>query len=253
MTRNEIDAVVVLLDPVPETLARARILTQRVVPVEDVTPRVLLDVVEGSPITPGPLPSLLLDGAAGPSLAWANSVREGGGAVVALVTADRRPLMASAFRGAGRTAAWAAWPSSRTDAVALAKEWAARTARPADWRRVVARREDGRVVVSMPPAAVPGGPLSFAGGARLRERTPGVFEAPESSPDGAALTILAGDRVLATVPLPPAGDPEYAFPAGLPSSGLAPAPARLDRLRAPWAALSALAWAAALFLRRRAA
>jgi von Willebrand factor type A domain len=249
--------IVLLLDPAPETEARVRLLLPNTVvsiPADGWTPRVLLDALELGSWERGPFESVRPGGGAGPHLAWKNRVREGREALVALRTAPGEPVMATAFRGAGRTAAWAAWPVEAADAAALTKEWAERVARPVGWKRISARREDGRVLVSMPPAAVPEAPLALAdGGGVLRERTPGVFEVPDPGPASGSLKILQGTQIFGTVALPAAGDPEYAFPAGLPAA--APddeAPSRA-RLRAPWAALSAAAWAAGLLLRRRGA
>jgi von Willebrand factor type A domain len=231
----------------------ASLVTVTVIRVENMTPRVLLEAVESESFHWEGTSTVLPDGRPGPAVLWWNAVREGQGALVEVKTREGKPLMATAFRGAGRSAAWAAWPALATldEEAARIRDWAGKTARPAEWRRITARREADAVTVSMPPASVPEGPLTLRGGAGLRERTPGVFEVPAAGGGGESLEILEAGRPFATVALPPAGDPEYAFPAGLPA-GEAGAPlGRGGRLRAPWAALSAVAWAAGLLLRRR--
>lgn len=261
MLRKKIESIVVWLDPAAESMPRAHAMaTARVVDAGGVAPRVLLEVVEDRVLTPGPLESVRPGGAAGPAIAWWNTVREGSGAQVALATQEKRPLMATAFRGAGQTAAWAAWPVEKSAAATLARGWANVVARPADWKRLSVRREGARLVVTMPAESVPQRPLRVlsSGGSGdpmpLHELTPGVFEVPAAACPGDALTLFDGEAVFALAPIPPAGDPEYAFPPGLPSAAGPPAsPAPARRLRAPWAALSALAWAGGMLLRRRAA
>jgi hypothetical protein len=205
---------------------------------------------------PGLAETRLPDGSPGPDVGWRNRVREGKDASVHLKTLDGAPLMASAFRGVGRTAAWAAFPVSEAQAVAMVREWAARTARPAAWNRIAARRDGNRILVAMPPGEVPDARLTlrFAGlpDIGLAERTPGVFEADRSSNPGGDAAILAGDQVLAAVLVPSAGDPEYAWPAVLPPGGPPTPPAGpSERHRALWAALAAAAWAGALLARSR--
>jgi hypothetical protein len=252
------DAVVVLLDPAGETRARAEaIATGPVVAVTEVGPRLLLDAVAPEAFAAGPAESVLPDGRPGPRVAWKNRVRATGGALVALRGADQAPLAATAFRGAGRAAASAAWPAQEDAALALAREWTAATARPAEWRKIAVRREGGWLVVTLPPEGVPAGPLRARGDGgvarELAERTPGVFELPADAAPGPHLTILDGDRILAAVAAPPAGDPEYAEEPWLPPAGPPAAPGRAARTRAPWAVLAALSWAAAVLVRRRAA
>jgi hypothetical protein len=164
--------------------------------------------------------------------------------------------MAQAFRGIGRTAAWAAWPVEPAHASKLVREWVEKTARPAAIGRVRIRRERDRLVLAIPPEKVPPAGLrarleSAGPEVALEETAPGVFELRD--PRGAleVVTLLDRDRVFAVVPVPPSGDPEYAYPALLPQGVSPPEGAASARLRAPWAILAALAWAAALFLRRR--
>jgi hypothetical protein len=111
------------------------------------------------------------------------------------------------------------------------------------------------LVIALPAESVPAGPLrarSAPSGvtAPLRERTAGTFEFSAAEAPGPFLTVLDGDRTVATLPVPPPGDPEYAWPADLSATPVEPPPPA-ERLRAPWALLSAAAWAAALLLRRR--
>jgi Mg-chelatase subunit ChlD len=261
LLRKKIDSIVVWLDPAPESMPRAHAMaTARVVEAGAIAPRVLLEVFEDRVFTPGPLESVRPGGASGPAIAWWNTVRAGAGAQVALTTKDERPLMATAFRGVGQTAAWAAWPVEKQVAAKLAGGWVKVVARPADWKRLSVRRDGARLLVSMPPASAPPRPLRVLSSGRtgdpapLHELTPGVFEVPAAACPGDSLAIFEGDAVFALAPIPPAGDPEYAFPPGLPpGAGLQPSPAFAGRLRAPWAALAALAWAAGMLLRRRAA
>src|SRR4029077_17951657 len=123
-----------------ETSAKASALASKaVIKVTDLGPRILVDTLEGAAIVPGPVASALPDGSPGPLMAWRNRVRANEGAVVDLLTPERQPLLASACRGAGRTAAWAAWPASRADALELLRKWARDTARPAEAKRMSSR------------------------------------------------------------------------------------------------------------------
>lgn len=257
MRQDKIDSIVVLLDANDETKNRAQIVaTQGVITVSDYGPRILVQLLEGEPFVLAGVDSVVPGGTAGPRIAWRNRVRGGRDALVLLETKEHEPLMASAFRGVGRTAAWAAWPIERHEAVALAREWGLKAARPAGWKQIAARREGDRLIITMPPAGVPAGTLSAraeAGKAlvALRETAPGVFDLPAAACLGPYLTVLEGERVVAVVPVPPAGDPEYAWPAFQPVTGSQEPASPAGRLRAPWALLAALAWALALVLRRQ--
>ena len=102
LAARQAESIVVLLDPADETSAKASALASKaVIKVTDLGPRILVDTLEGAAIVPGPVASALPDGSPGPLMAWRNRVRANEGAVVALLTPERQPLLASAFRGAG--------------------------------------------------------------------------------------------------------------------------------------------------------
>jgi hypothetical protein len=255
MAEAKIGSVVALLDPAPETEARARaVATNDVITVAEYGARIRAQVRGQEAIVAAEADSVLPGGKPGPRILWRNPVRAGKDALVALETRDREPLMASAPRGVGRTAAWAAWPADESAAAALMGEWAARIARPAGWRKIAVRREGGSLVLTMPPGSVSAGAWSVSAddgpAAPLAERRPGVFEVADPG-DARALRVTNDGSLVAVVPVPPAGDPEYAWPPASWPAGAERAPASPQRGRAAWAALAALAWGAALLRRQR--
>ena len=85
-----------------------------------------------------------------------------------------------------------------------------------------------------------------------REVQVGIFVLGGSTPPGTShLTLLDGERVVGAVAVPPAGDPEYAWPPILPAPGPPVASSPGARVRAPWAVLALASWAAAVAIRRR--
>lgn len=226
-------ALSLLLDPTPETTARARSLSLRVRPVRDIVPEVILHAVEGDgwraddvvatrwSVDPAGLPM------AGEVRGW-NPVVAGERARVLLETADGRPLAADVRRGAGRIVACATDVALEGWLRGCVVPWVESTMAPAT-EDVRAGVDAEGLWVTVPRSHA--GPLFVASDGfdamPLLEVEPGRWRAHRVPPSG-RISVLDGDRRLLGRPELFASDaPEYLQPA-LPT----PAPG-LDARDAP--------------------
>ncbi len=194
--RTKLDAadaerIFLLLDPRPETEARALAFGAGVLRVGEISPRLLFDALETGSFESVPTPLQHAEGAPPASVPWRNRVRDGKTSRIDLRAADGAPLTGVARRGGGTVVATAA-PLDRA-------AWAAyleSAARPAAVGAARATREADRLVFTLGPEATP--PLN---GPRLRigrfdmvaaERSPGVYVVPWRDEFGGEAAALAG-------------------------------------------------------------
>jgi hypothetical protein len=245
---SETEAAFILLDPRPETEARAAAFGGRVEPVRTWSPRVLLDALESDAFDASPVAILDANGRADGVVPWRNRVRDGADARIALRAVDRAPLVATARRGAGRAAA-AACPVDGPTLEGLIMS----AARDADLRSAVAERRGEVLVFRAGGGSTAEWPatlgIRIAGSVqRAEERSPGVVETAWDDAYAAETATLVGrdGALLGSAVIGPEGDPEFAFPAGLPAGAAGAAPtAQGPRVRRPWLFAAALGWFAA--------
>jgi hypothetical protein len=249
-----VERFVLLLDPRPETEARAAALGGRVERVRDLAPRVLLDALEGGSFSAEPTETVDAGGDPAGAVPWRNRVRDAESARTLLRAADRAPLAATARRGLGTTAAVACPVDAPTlDALIAA------AARPAALGGAFAERRGGDLAVFAPRARFGPPPVACAlriagaGDVPCEEREPHVFTTPWRdlyAGARAAVVDAADGRAYAVASVLPADDPEYVFPPGSASGGAGNGPTPVGRSRRPALWLALFFGAAAVLLGR---
>lgn len=235
---RDVEVVVALLDPVPETRARADALTTRVLEVPRVTPDVLVEAVEGRGWVRR---ELVVDRAAPPGggargrelRAW-NPVRAQEGARVWLRAGEGRPLGARVRRGAGQVLALATDPFLEAWLSGLLPRMVEAVLPPAPGE-VRAWWEEGRLRFHWNRTPEPVAVEAQGHAAPVQEVAPGLWESGALEATPPVLLLRGGrDALLARLRPPPAGDPEHLLPPGHLEMRSLQSPPQGPRLRLRW-------------------